>query len=81
MTCVFLALLLLAPATPEDVNVWEQVLVLEPNHAETLFELTRAYTRSDRLADAAETGTRLAECPGWEGRAAALLGAIRARPQ
>ena len=58
------------------LEVWEQACAAEPNHAETLFELTRAYSKNDRLADAAKTGQKLVNCPGWEGRAEALLGAI-----
>ena len=54
------------------LEVWEQARAAEPNHPETLFELTRAYISRDRLADAAETGHRLADCPGWKGRAEAL---------
>ena len=59
------------------VKVWEQALAAEPNHPETLFELTRAYSKSDRLAAAAQTGSRLAERPGWESRAEVLLGDIQ----
>ena len=59
------------------LEVWEQARSAEPNHPETLFELTRAYFNRDRLADAAQTGRRLADCPGWEGRAEALLGSIQ----
>ena len=49
---------------------------MDPNHAETLFELTRAYFAVDRPIAAAETARRLAVCPGWEARAESLLGAI-----
>ena len=58
------------------VEVWEQVLAEQPNHAETLFVLTETYYRRDRLDAAAMTGRRLARLRGWEGRAEALLGAI-----
>jgi tetratricopeptide (TPR) repeat protein len=58
------------------LEVWEQACAAEPNHAETLFELTRAYARNDRLDKAIKYARRLAECPGWEGQAKALQGAI-----
>jgi tetratricopeptide (TPR) repeat protein len=58
------------------LEVWEQARAAEPNHAETLFELTRAYSNNDRLDDAVKSARRLAECPGWAGQAEALLGAI-----
>jgi tetratricopeptide (TPR) repeat protein len=58
------------------LEVWEQARAAEPNHAETLFELTRAYSNKDRLDDAVKSARRLAECPGWAGQAEALLGAI-----
>jgi tetratricopeptide (TPR) repeat protein len=58
------------------LEVWEQARAAEPNHAETLFELTRAYSKNDRLDDAVKAARRLAECPGWEGQAETLLGAI-----
>jgi tetratricopeptide (TPR) repeat protein len=58
------------------LEVWEQARAAEPNHAETLFELTRAYSKNDRFDDAVKSARKLAECPGWEGQAEALLGAI-----
>ena len=61
---------------PRALEVFERARLAAPNHPETLFELTCIYTERDRLADAAETGTLLAKCAGWEGRAEALLGAI-----
>ncbi len=60
----------------KGVEVWEQARAADPNHAETLFELTRVYSTNDRLADAAVTGQKLAACPGWEYEAEALLGTI-----
>ena len=60
------------------VEVWEQVLRRQPNHAETLFVLTETYYKRDRLDAAAMTGRRLARVRGWEGRAEALLGSHRA---
>jgi len=59
------------------LEVWEQARSFDPNHAETLFELTRAYLAGDRLTEAAETGRLLAARPGWEARAEALLGTIQ----
>jgi tetratricopeptide (TPR) repeat protein len=59
------------------LDVWEQARVANANHAETLFELTRAYYLADRLTDAAEIGRQLASHPGWEARANALLGLIQ----
>ncbi len=50
---------------------------LDPRHAETLFELTRAYLSSDRLDDATRAATELAGRPDWESRAEALLGTIQ----
>jgi tetratricopeptide (TPR) repeat protein len=58
------------------VQVWEQARSLDPNHAETLFELTRAYFANERPIAAAETGRLLATHPGWEARAESLLGTI-----
>ncbi|MFI5454121.1 MAG: tetratricopeptide repeat protein [Isosphaerales bacterium] len=58
------------------LQVWEQARSIDPNHAETLFELTQAYSASDQLTKATGTGRRLASCSGWEGRAEALLGTI-----
>jgi tetratricopeptide (TPR) repeat protein len=58
------------------LEVWEQALAAQPDHAETLFALTKAYCDRARFDSAAATGRRLAGCPGWEGRAEALLGSI-----
>ena len=59
------------------LRVWEEARSAEPNHAETLWELTLAYSASDRLSEAADTARRLAECPGWRAKAEALLGAMK----
>jgi tetratricopeptide (TPR) repeat protein len=59
------------------LEVWEQARSAQPDHAETLWELTLAYSASDRLSEASETAHRLAECPGWRAKAESLLGAIR----
>jgi tetratricopeptide (TPR) repeat protein len=58
------------------LQVWEQAHSAEPDHAETLWELTLAYSASDRLSEATATARRLAERPGWKAKADALLGAI-----
>ena len=57
-----------------SLQVLERGADADPAHAETLFELTRRYYRSDRLADAARVARELAACPGWESRAEALAG-------
>ena len=71
-----LGIALTRSGNPRGIEVWEQARSAQPNHAETLFELTRAYFNREEFAKAAETGHRLAECRGWEGRAETLLGAI-----
>jgi hypothetical protein len=50
---------------------------LDPQHAEMLFELTRAYLAADLLDEAARTAADLAGRPDWESRAEALQGMIR----
>jgi tetratricopeptide (TPR) repeat protein len=62
---------------PGALQVWEQARSSDPNHAETLFELTRAYYAAERPIAAAETGRILAGIPGWEARAESLLGTIQ----
>jgi tetratricopeptide (TPR) repeat protein len=59
------------------VKLWERARSLDPKHAETLFELTRAYLASDRLDDAARSAAELSGRPDWESRAEALLGSIQ----
>ena len=59
------------------LEVWEQARSADPNHSETLFELTRAHAAADRLVAARETGRLLAARPGYEARTEALLGAIQ----
>ena len=41
------------------LEVWEQALAAEPSHAETLFELTRAYFKNDRLDNAVKSARKL----------------------
>jgi tetratricopeptide (TPR) repeat protein len=71
-----LGIALVRSGNSRGLEVWEQALAKQPDHAETLFVLTQAYYNRDRLDAALLTGRRLAGCPGWEGRALALLGAI-----
>ena len=59
------------------LELWEDARKRDPDHAETLFELTRAYLGTDRMDDATRTATALAARPGWESRGEALLGAIQ----
>jgi tetratricopeptide (TPR) repeat protein len=64
-------------STRGGLEVWERARSADPDHAETLYELTRAYYANDRLEDAVQTGRRLAARPGWAARAEALLGKIQ----
>jgi tetratricopeptide (TPR) repeat protein len=59
------------------LEVWEQARSADPNHAETLFELTRTYLADDQLSRAMETGRRLASLPGWQRRGEILLGKVQ----
>ncbi len=59
------------------VPVWEQARAAGPAHAETLLELTLAYTAAGRLLAASEAASTLASCPGWGPRAESLLGKIQ----
>src|SRR5262249_1975249 len=61
----------------EALEVWENARSRDPGHAETLFELTRAYITSERTDDAARAAADLARQAGWESRAEALLGATQ----
>jgi Flp pilus assembly protein TadD len=56
------------------LTFWERAQAADPDHAETLFELTRAYYLTDRLAPATATGHRLAALAGWEARGEVFLG-------
>jgi tetratricopeptide (TPR) repeat protein len=60
-----------------SLEVWAEALSKSPNHAETLFELTRAYSADGQLSKASETGRRLAFHPRWKARAESMLGAIQ----
>jgi len=72
-----LGIALIRTGNSRGVEVWELARSAEPNHPETLFELTCTYFARDRLDDAAKTGQALVKCAGWEDRAQALLGAIQ----
>jgi tetratricopeptide (TPR) repeat protein len=58
------------------IQMWQRARSQDPEHAETLFELTRTYLSADRLSDAERMASELARRPGWESRGEALLGAI-----
>ena len=66
-----------AGKTKSATEVWERARSLDPEHSETLFELTRAYFANDRLDPAAALAGILATRPGWESRAEAILGMIQ----
>lgn len=55
-------------------EVWEQVLKLDPDHPDTLYELGRFHLENDRPVLAAKVAGRLEKHPPWEARAAMLLG-------
>lgn len=74
--CVLGQFLSRSGKTASALEVWQIGRTRDPQHAEILFELTRAYLASDRLDDAVRTGVELGRRPGWESRAEALLGAI-----
>jgi tetratricopeptide (TPR) repeat protein len=58
------------------VEVWEGARAVDPERAETLFQLTRGYYALDRMDEAARAGELLERRPGWEAQAEALLGII-----
>ncbi len=55
----------------------EKGLQRDPDHAEILNLLARFHAGADRLAEAADLAERLARQPGWDARAALLLGLVR----
>ncbi len=59
------------------LRVWEEGLERDPRHPETLAELARQYTASQRLLDAVELVDRLRGVAGWAARAGVLLGLLR----
>ena len=66
-----------AGKTKSAIEVWERARSLDPEHSESLFELTRAYFANDPLDHAARLASVLATRPGWESRAEAILGMIQ----
>jgi Tfp pilus assembly protein PilF len=60
----------------QAVAMLERANRADPDHAETLFELSRLYAKVDRLAEATALAERLARRPGWEARAGARLGIL-----
>jgi hypothetical protein len=59
-----------------SLKVLEQARSKDPDHADTLYVLTRAYSAGGQASKAIETGRHLASCPGWECHADVLLGSI-----
>src|SRR5439155_23472226 len=55
---------------------FERATLSDPDHTETLFELSGLYAQMDRLADATDLAERLARRPGWAARASARLGLL-----
>ncbi len=58
-------------------EVWERARKLEPGHAGTLLELSRAYFAADAFDRAAQLAALLATRPGWESPGEELLGMIQ----
>ena len=59
------------------LKAWATALEVDPNHPETLDEVTRLLFRSQRPDEAARAAERLARQPGWQARGLLLLGSIR----
>jgi tetratricopeptide (TPR) repeat protein len=62
----------------EAVGVWQKALAGEPDHAESLEHLAKAYAMSNRLVEASQLSERLAKRPGWEVRGGVNLASLRA---
>ena len=60
------------------LQVWQQALAHDPDHAETLEQLALAYTKRNRLVEAASLYERLARQPGWELPGELSLAGLRA---
>ena len=76
--CTFSASASIEPVRPTKPSVsGRRALAKDPEHAETLQELTRLYTTRNRLAEAAVLAERLARKPGWELGAELTLGSLR----
>jgi tetratricopeptide (TPR) repeat protein len=67
-----------AGRTDSALQVWQQALAADPGHAETLEQLALAYTRRNRLVEAALLYERLAGQPGWELPGELSLAGLRA---
>jgi tetratricopeptide (TPR) repeat protein len=60
------------------ILLWRQALGRDVNHIDTLVALEQLLFQLDLLNEAARAAERLSAQPGWEARAALMLGAIRA---
>jgi hypothetical protein len=60
------------------ILLWRAALGLDVNHVESLLALEQAFFGLDLLDEAAKAALRLASQPGWRGKAALLLAAVRA---
>ena len=58
-------------------RMWEKALAQDPDHAEALDVLARAYAAGNRPDEAARLAERLARRPGWELQGELLWGAVR----
>ncbi len=61
------------------IRLWRNALVREPRHVETRVALQKAFVDADRLSLAAHEAEQLAAEPGWEARAALMLGRVHAQ--
>ena len=59
------------------VATWEHARTLDPDHPETLLELTRDYRAAAASTNAEQVGTALATHHGWESHHEAMLGMIQ----
>ena len=59
------------------LKAWATALEVDPNHPETLDEVTRLLSKTGRPDEAARAAERLARQPGWQARGLLLLGSIR----
>ena len=59
------------------IEVWQQALEANPDHAETLHDLARLYQEIGRFGDAAGAAGRLSRIPRWRARGLSLQGIIK----
>jgi len=59
-----------------SIEVWEQALKADPDHAETLHEMIKVQLQANLFNAAAAAASRLARHPDWRNRADALMGWI-----